>query len=219
AGCRSTEEEYWQQKYQYDLLEQQAERAERQRQFNLQQEGRNNAAILERFGQYVPRTPPQGTGQAAQAMSARSQIMDEVVKAQQDRAKLQAQVAEQQFSADPNNFVPVTAPRPGPVNPEATPYPNVYGATQMIPGAQIPGRRAYYPNEVTPAPGAERYNPRPSYIRGPAFGMSADQSAANTMRGNAAFGIHVDRGNAVGPRAAAGGRMFESALSTPAGAA
>src|SRR4030095_16769208 len=43
AGGARAEEEYWQQKYQYALLEQQAERAERQRQFNLQQEGRNYA--------------------------------------------------------------------------------------------------------------------------------------------------------------------------------
>jgi hypothetical protein len=53
-------------------------------------------------------------------------------------------------------------------------------------------RHAYGSEQLQVVPG---YNPRPPWISGPAFGMSADQSAANTMKGNQAFGIHTNRDN------------------------
>lgn len=120
------------------------------------------------------RPNPSAGGLAGQQMAARNQITEARNAAQEQRNQWAAAQAAQ--------MVPVEQP----------PLPNTgtgpYGTGLPLQGVfGGPTTRA----GITPPPRPAEI--RPPWISGPAFGMSADESAANTMRGNAAFGIHLDR--------------------------
>ncbi len=202
GGAPTTEAEYYKQKWQYELLNDQAARQEQRRQFDLREEAMRNESLLNRFGQYTPTTaPPSGAGLAGQQMAARSAISDERIKAQQQRAEWQQAVGAQEAAAaaGPQVYTPELNPLPLAGLPEPYSQRHALGPQE----AQLLGP----------------YQPRPQWLSGPQFGMSVDESARNTMRGNEAFGIHLDRGNTVGRGAASLNNLAQSSIGSEQGEA
>jgi len=132
--------------------------------------------LINQIGTFAATSHPQAAGLAGRQMGARDEITQERRQAQEvGTRRLQESIAQQQMQGGPNpsgpgvGYAPSIAPSYG-------------GATPPRGGMGMPMR----PTET-----------RPQWSSGPAFGMSVDQSAANTMRGNQAFGIHTDRGGSV----------------------
>jgi hypothetical protein len=154
-----------------------SDRQQRAYEFDTQQAASKQAALVNAFGVFGQQGAPQGTGQAGEAMSARSAIQQDMLKAQAQRAAVQQAIGAQEAAAQAGPQV--LTPPMGDVNQMG--LPDRYGLSHAVAAGDV--RMA--------AP----YDPRPQWISGPAFGMSADQSAANTMKGNQAFGIHTNRDN------------------------
>lgn len=173
----TSEEDYWLQRWQIEQADKEAERQQRAYEFDTQQAASKQAALVNAFGVFGQTGSAQGTGQAGEAMSARSAIRDEMLKAQAQRAAVQEAIGAQEAQVQAG---PQVAQAP------------LFDAGQIGLAPMYGGTRSLAPGQVqTTAP----WNPRPSWISGPAFGMSVDQSASNTMRGNQAFGIHTNRDN------------------------
>src|SRR4030095_10678840 len=88
GGTPTNEAEYWAQRWQYELAEQEAARAQRAREFEATRADQAQAAVFQRFGQYAPSTPVGQGGGIAQQQAAARQALD-------------AQLAEAQAARDP----------------------------------------------------------------------------------------------------------------------
>lgn len=169
----------WQAVNQSNLEEQ---RRIQQQQFQQAREDQQRQQVIASFGSFgkAGAAAPTAPGLAGQQMAARDAITSDRMAAQAQRNQLQDAYAAQQMQGMLTGAAPLVSAPP------------LYDPRQM--GYRDPNttRAGYYADEVSQT---GPYNPRPQYISGPASGMSVDEGARNTMRGNQAFGLHVSRDN------------------------
>ncbi len=129
--------------------------------------------LIQQIGTFAATSHPQAPGFAGQQMGARDEITQERVQAQEAGAqRLKASMAQQQPMPQPQTM--------GPGVGFAAPWQGHVGGPTTVVGPGTFDR----PADI-----------RPAWQSGPASSMSVDQGAANTMRGNLAFGLHPTRDN------------------------